>query len=175
MTEHGTKLSELTLDELTERLADETDGKAVKRLVAAREYLDGQSPAEIEAKYGWPEQTVYTWLNRLEEAGLDEGLYDDPPPGRPAELTDDQFGTFRSAVKQPPDDAGFDAPAWTSALAQEFLRREFDVEFSRRHVRRLLKRAGLSWQTPRPQPPTADAEERETFRTDLKKTDSQNS
>ena len=174
MTEHGTKLSELTLDELTERLADETDGKAVKRLVAAREYLDGQSPAEIEAKYGWPEQTVYTWLNRLEEVGLDEGLYDEPPPGRPAELTDEQFERFRSAVRQPPDDAGFDSPAWTSALAQEFLRREFDVEFSRRHVRRLLKRAGLSWQTPRPQPPTADAGERETFRTDLKKTDSQN-
>lgn len=144
MTGHGTKLSEVTPEEITNRLAEETNGKAVKRLVAAREYLNGHSPAEIEAKYGWPEQTVYTWLNRLEESGLEEGLYDEPPPGRPAELTDDQFEIFRSTVEQPPGYAGFDAPAWTSALAREFLCREFDIEYSRRHVRRLLKRAGFS-------------------------------
>mgnify|MGYP000206366959 CR=1 FL=1 len=147
MTKHGDKLSDLTIDDVTERLQEESDGKAIKRLVAARDYLAGNSPADISDKYGWPEQTIYSWLDRLEALKIDEALYDDSPPGRPGALTDDAFEQFKHAVSNPPIDAGYDASAWSSALAQEFLRDEFDQEFSRRHVRRLLKRAGLSWQT----------------------------
>jgi transposase len=171
MTKHGDKLSDLTIEEVTERLNDESDGKAIKRLVAAREYLDGNSPADISDKFGWPEQTIYSWFDRFESKEIDEALYDESPPGRPGELTEEEFGRFKEAVSNPPEEVDFDAPAWSSALAQEFLREEFDQDFSRRHVRRLLKRAGLSWQTPRPQPPTADEEERKEFRKDIKKTD----
>jgi transposase len=172
MTDHGEKLSGISSEEVVDRLQDESDSKAIKRLVAAREYLDGHSPASISEKFGWPEQTVYSWLDRLESSGLEGGLYDDPPPGRPSALDEDEFKQFRSAVQHSPENVGIDAPAWSTALAQQYLRNEFDHEFSRRHVRRLLKRAGLSWQTPRPQPPTADDEERSEFREDLKKTDS---
>lgn len=171
MTDHGGKLANLTKNEVVERLDDESDGKAVKRLVAAREYLDGQSPAQISKKYGWPEQTIYSWFDRLESGSLDDALHDESPPGRPATLSDEEFAEFRTAVRNPPEEAGFDEPTWSTALAQEFLRDEFDHEFSRRHVRRLLKKAGLTWQTPRPQPPTADEDERAVFREDLKKTD----
>jgi len=171
MTEHGGKLSHLTVEEVTERLNNESDGKAVKRLVAAREYLGGVSPAKISEKFGWPEQTVYSWLDRFESMGFDEALRDDPPPGRPSSLTEEEFRKFKHAVSDSPKEAGFDASVWSSSLAQEFLRTEFGQDFSRRHVRRLLKQAGLSWQTPRPKPPTADENERREFRVDLKKTD----
>jgi hypothetical protein len=43
------------------------------------------------------------------------------------------------------------------------------VEYTLRHIRRIMHEAGVSWQTPRPQPPTADEEEREAARKDLKK------
>jgi len=171
VTGHGEKLSSITVDDVTERLTDTADGKAVKRLVAAREYLEGNSPAQISAKYGWPEQTIYSWLDRLEERGLDDGVTDESPPGRPSALSDEQRERFQDAVQNPPEDVGIDAPAWSTALAQEYLREEFDLEFTRRHVRRLLHDAGLSWQTPRPQPPTADEDERAEFREDIKKTD----
>lgn len=164
-------MSNVNPEEVVERLQDESDSKAIKRLVAVREYLDGESPAAISEKFGWPEQAIYSWLDRLESRGLDDGLYDEPPPGRPSELDDDEFERFRSTLHMPPEDVGLDAPAWSTALAQHYLRKEFGAEFSRRHVRRLLNRAGLSWQTPRPQPPTADDEEREEFEKDLKKTD----
>lgn len=171
MTKHGEKLPHLTVDEVTERLQEESDGKAIKRLVAAREYLEGSSPAEISQKFGWPEQTIYSWFDRLEFDEIDTALHDDSPPGRPSELSEEEFERFVETVSNSPKDADFDAPAWSTALAQEYLRQEFDQEYTRRHVRRLLKRAGLSWQTPRPQPPTADEEEREEFREDLKKTE----
>lgn len=171
MTKHGDKLSHLSIEEVTERLNEESNSKAIKRLVAARLYLDGESPAEISKTFGWPEQTIYSWLDRLESNEIDEALHDESPPGRPSALTEEELERFKQAVSNPPEAVGFDSPAWSSALAQEFLRNEFDQDFSRRHVRRLLKRAGLSWQTPRPRPPTADEDEREEFREDLKKTE----
>lgn len=138
MTTHGGKLAAYEPADVVERLQTETDGKAVKRLVAAREYLAGHSPAEIADKYGWPEQTVYTWLDRLESRGLDDGVHDEAPPGRPATLSDDEFEALRIAVEKSPGDAGFDAPAWTPTLVREHLSHEFDYDFSRRHARRLL-------------------------------------
>jgi uncharacterized protein YjcR len=65
MTKSGNKISGLAKERVREQLADEADPKAIKRLAAAREYLDGLSPAEIENKYGWNEQTIYGWLNRF--------------------------------------------------------------------------------------------------------------
>lgn len=144
MTDHGDKLPELTTEEVTERLCQEIDGKAVKRLVAAREYLDGQSPAEISRKYGWPEQTIYSWFDRLESQDLDDALHDDSPPGRPATLSEAEFDQFRTAVNNPPDVVGFDEQDWSPSLARQFIRDEFGYTFSRRHVRRLLKDPDLA-------------------------------
>ena len=53
-----------------QRLAGETDPKAIKRLVVALEYNDRLSPAQVENKTDWPEETIYSWLNRFEERGL---------------------------------------------------------------------------------------------------------
>jgi len=53
MTEWGGKIPDLTVEELQSKLADtEDDGKAVKRLMAAIAYKQGQSPADIEETFG---------------------------------------------------------------------------------------------------------------------------
>lgn len=44
-TGHGEKLLNLTPEEVSKRLNNGSDGKAVKPFVAAREYRDGQSTA----------------------------------------------------------------------------------------------------------------------------------
>ena len=46
MTKHGNKIPGLTKERVREQLADESDPKAIKRLTAARKYLDGLSPEE---------------------------------------------------------------------------------------------------------------------------------
>lgn len=169
MTKHGNKISDVTVDQVRDQLAEETDPKAIKRLTAAREYLDGLSPAKIEGKYGWHEQTIYGWLTRFEERGFQDALYDDKPPGQDPELTDEQFQQFAETLHDPPEEAGYDAPAWTSALAQQYLLEEFDVGYSRRHVQRLMKRAEVSWKKPRPEPSSADEEELEEYDEDVEK------
>lgn len=138
MTGRGGKLPNVAPEEVTDLLARTRDGKAVKRLLVAREYLDGRSPADIEERWGIPAQTCYEWLDRFEERGLEGALEDDTPPGRSARLGGDERTRFEAAIERPPVEAGFDAPFWTTSLAREFLREEFDVEYSPRHVRRLL-------------------------------------
>jgi hypothetical protein len=111
MAKEGNKIPDLTKRRVREQLADETDPKAIKRLTAAREYLEGLSPADIEAKYGWDRQTVYNWLNRFEERGFDAALYDKSRPGRPSELSNEQFEQFTAVLHEPPEEIGYDDPA----------------------------------------------------------------
>lgn len=169
MTKEGNKIPDLTKRRVREQLADETDPKAIKRLTAAREYLEGLSPDEIEEKYGWDRQTVYNWLNRFEERGFQAALYDDPRPGRSPELSDDQIEQFAAVLHDPPQEAGYDDPAWSTALAQQYLSEAFDVAFSLRHVRRLMHEAGVSPKRPRPAPASADEKEREEFEETVRK------
>ena len=169
MTKHGNKIPGLTVEQVREQLADETDAKAIKRLTAAREYLDGLSPADIEDKYGWNEQTVYGWLDRFEERGFEAALYDDNRPGQDPELADEQFQEFAEKLQEPPEEVGYDEPAWTSKLAHQYLIEEYDVAYSLRHVQRLMKKAEVSWKKPRPEPSSADEEEREQYDEELKK------
>lgn len=161
MAESGEKIPDITVEQVREQLAEETDPKAIKRLTAAREYLEGDSPAEIEAEYGWHTQTIYKWLDRFEERSFQDALYDDKSPGRPPKLDEEQFQQFTETLDAPPEEAGYEKFTWTPSLAQQYLLEEFGVAYSQRHVRRLLHEAGVSWTTLRLQPAKADEQEHE--------------
>ena len=64
---------------------------------------------------------------------------------------------------------GVDAPAWTTALIQQYLDETYDAEYSIPNCRRLLREAGLTYQKPRRTAAESDADEQETFREELKK------
>lgn len=146
MTGWGEKIPNVTLAELKERLGrTDDDGKAVKRLFTAIAYKQGLSPAEIEETYGVSRKNVYLWLDRIEERGLEDALYDDPKPGRPPKLTDDERTRLAEFLEDSPTTAGFEADAWTPALVQRLIQSRFDVEYTRRHVRRLLDDMGIRW------------------------------
>lgn len=144
MVEWGGKIADVSVDELQARLADEDDGKAVKRLFTAIEYKHGLSPARIEAKYGISKDNVYTWLDRLEERGLDEAIHDDPKPGKEPVLSTEDQERLRAVLRESPSEVGYDARTWDAALLQRYIEDELGVEYSRRHVRRLMKQAELS-------------------------------
>jgi transposase len=138
MTDWGGKIQDVSLARLRERLVEEDDAKATKRLVAAIEYKHGLSPAEIESKYGISQHTVYEWLDRFETRAFDEALYDGRPPGRPAGLSSEQRDRLASVLSNPPREVGFDAQAWTPELVRTYLDERFGVDYSLRHVRRLV-------------------------------------
>lgn len=86
-------------------------------------------------------KNVYQWLDRFENRDLDDGLYDE----------------LETVLTKSPDEAGYDrVQAWSPRFVQHWLKTHFDVEYTQRHVRRLMDDAGLSWRTARPKHYDAD-------------------
>lgn len=163
------KLDNVSVMDL-EAALEEVEGKQeTRRLMVAILYKRGPSAPMIAEWFDMRERTIYDWLDRLEERPIEDAITDDHRSGRPPKLDDTDRETFEDAVNQPPTESGYDHPAWSTALAQRFLREEFDVKYSQRHIQRVLTEAGLSHQTPRPQPPTADDDSRQQFWTSIKR------
>lgn len=168
MTTWGGKLDGVDEEQLRQQLRTETDAKAVKRLTSALLYGQGKSPAEIEELLGFPEQTVYDWLDTVAECDS-TALGDLPRPGQPTRLTDAQWTELTATLAASPSDAGYDDPTWTPALVHEYIAETFDVEYSLAHMYRVMKRAGLSYQTARPRHYKADPAEQRRWRGEFKK------
>jgi transposase len=154
------RLENVPTEELEAALDEATGKRETKRLLVAIIYKRGPSAPMIAEWLDTREQTIYRWFDRLEEEPIRQAVQDRHRSGRPPKLDDADRAAFQAAVNKPPSEAGYDQPAWTTALAQQFLEDEFGVDYSRRHVQRLLKDAGITWQTPRPQPPTAEENDR---------------
>ena len=139
----GEKLDAISQEALQRRLHEATDRTATLRLVVAIEYKDGTPVEKIAAKYDVPRATIYDWLDRFEERGLDDALYDASPPGKKRALTASQQRDLETALRRPPTVRGYEVDGWTTALAQEYVEDRFGISYSRRHVVRLLREAGL--------------------------------
>lgn len=134
------KIEDIDGDELRNYLSDADDPKAVKRLMIALAYYDGVSVSTLSNRYGVPRSTIYHWLNLFEEQSIEEAISDDEQPGRPRKLSDEQVKSLRSALHKQPDELGFDTSEWTPRLIRQFVRDEFDINYSLTHCHRLLNR-----------------------------------
>ena len=168
MTTWGDKLAGIDEEQLRQQLRTESDAKAVKRLTSAVLYKQGNSPAEIERLLGFPEQTVYDWLDTVAERDL-TALGDLPRPGQSTRLTDDQWRKLTATLAASPSEVGYDEPAWSPALVRDYIAETFEVEYSLAHMYRVMKRAGLSYQAARPRHYKADPAEQQRWRGEFKK------
>ncbi|MFC7196893.1 helix-turn-helix domain-containing protein [Halosimplex aquaticum] len=151
------RLENVPVAELEAALDEATGATEATRLVVAIIYKRGPSVPMIAEWLDVREQTIYRWFDRLEAEPIERAVRDRQRPGRPPKLDDGDRAEFRDAVRQTPEAVGYDRPAWTTALARQFLEDAFGAEYSRRHVRRLLKDAGLG-RTERPESETADGD-----------------
>ena len=167
-------LENVSADELRELLEDLDDPDAIKRVMAAIAYkeLDELSQNDAAELFGFSSGWASKWFNRLER--LEDEPYeavvsDAPRSGRPTQLTDSERADFETVLQEPPTDVGLEAPAWTVPLARKYLLETYAVEYSHRHVRRLLEEAGLAWKTARPESDTADERAQAAFQEGFKK------
>lgn len=133
------KLATVSADQLREELAAATDPKAVKRLMIALSYKNGESVDELSDRFGIPASTVYYWLDRFEERSIDEAIADESRPGRPTKLDETQRHDLVSDLNQPPAEFGYSSSDWTPELVRAHLEETYDVTYSLGHVRRLLR------------------------------------
>ena len=134
-----TKLDDVDADALRDALNEVDSAKAVKRLMVALAYKDGVSVAELARRYGVPRSTLYYWLDRFEEFPIGEAIEDEPRPGRPRKLDEDDRRTVAADICDDPSEHGYDADEWTPELVQRHIESAFDTSYSVGHVRRLLR------------------------------------
>lgn len=153
-------LDAISVEDL-QRALDEVQGKKpTQRLLAAIAYKNGVTQTELAEWYGVQRRTIYSWLKRLEGESLERAVTDADRSGRPRKLTSEQQETLEESLHRSPADVGYDAESWTPALVRRFVRKRFDTEYSIPSCRRLMKEAGMSYETSRQSTDGADAETR---------------
>ncbi len=169
------RLENVSADELREYLDEVEQKRPALRLVVGINYKEGVTQSDLAEWYGVSRTTIHNWLNRLERLEtepFEDVIFDADRPGRPSKLTADEWDELVEILEEPPEQVGIDAPHWSPRLVQIFLQEEFDVTYSRRHIRELLHRAGLTWKTARPEYASGDERAREAFKEGFKKTES---
>jgi len=164
-------LDKIALDELHDALEAVEGKRPTQRLLAGIAYKNGVTQNELAEWNDTGRRTIYNWLMRLDtDESLTEAVTDDQRSGRNRKLSKNKLDKFRQTVQEPPKEAGYDEPAWTTKLVRHHLKETYDVEYSIPSCRRLLKEAGLSYQQPRPETAEVDLDDREEFDETIKKT-----
>lgn len=158
-----TKLENVSIEELQAVLDEVETKQETERLMIAILYKRGPSVPKIAEWFDLRPDTIYSWFDRFEKRPIKDAITDDKRSGRTRKLDEEALEQFESAVNQPPEESGYDQPAWSTRLAQEYIREVFSVEYSQRHVQRLLKEAGLRYLPPRSQPPTTEEDGGQQF------------
>jgi len=158
-------LPKTPLEELENLYAYEKRAKPKIRLLCAIHRKKGASIDEIAAITNQNRRTVHAILHRFQERGVN-GKDAIKQTGRPAFLTLEQR---RILVKQlergPPRNR---TGLWSTKEVQEYIKKQYGVEYTSVHVWELLKALGFTLQRPRPRHhKEASPEEIERFKKKL--------
>lgn len=131
------KLDDVPAAALRDALDDASGAKAATRLLLALAYKDGVGVETLSERYGVPESTIYSWLDRFESDSIEAAITDADRPGRPSKLSATQRREVAEWLRSSPREYGFDAAEWTPALLRDRIATEFGVTYSLGHLRRL--------------------------------------
>lgn len=166
------RLDHITNEDLWE-LLDEIEGRTeTQRVLTAIAYKQGDPTSRLAKRHNVSQQTIRNWLSRFEDRPLHDAPFDEHRTGRPRKLTAEEQQQLFAELQDSPQEAGFEQQAWFPRLVYHHLQSEYGVEYSLRHIRRLMGEAGLSWRTARPHHYEGDPEQAAEFQKTVKKTDS---
>ena len=93
---------------------------------------DGVRIDEIADKVGMNRKSVMLCINKYQDGGVDNALFDAPGRGRNAEITDDEKAWIINIACQKPVDLGYAAETWTRALLTKHINK---IAESAGHIR----------------------------------------
>jgi transposase len=118
-----------------------------KRLIAAKMFELGLSPAQIAGVIGVVPQTVRRWRRECNHGGI-EALAMNQHPGRPALLSKADREKLAELLLKTPIECGFEKYLWTTQLVADLIEREFKVKYHHDHVGVILGQMGFTHQKP---------------------------
>ena len=91
--------------------------------------------------------SVQRWRKKVESAGL-AALARKPGSGSDAELSPEQFDELKTILDKGAIAAGYPTARWTSRIVADLIRKQWNVDYCRSNVRRILNDLGYSYQKP---------------------------
>ncbi len=163
--------------------ADPAEERRIRRLAAARHApaswlerariitlsWDGAQVAQIATQLGCHPRTVYRWLHRFNQGGIDD-LGDLPRSGRPRRLSELERGRIIALASSDPPGRLVRQPDGTLAAADEQQPAQWTldalaaaaqaegIQAGRSQVRRILQAEGVRWRTVRSWSTSGDAD-----------------
>jgi transposase len=154
----------VSLQRLQKLYEREDNAKAKLRLLAAIRRKKGGSIDDIAAHLEKPRRTIHGWLQRFEQRRL-KAVHDKKQPGRTPKLTRSQLRRLRRELIRGP--AHVPGRLWTVRLVNEHLRKNYSIDYERKHLTTVLHNLGFSVQKPRQQHYKADLEAQARFKKKL--------
>jgi transposase len=149
--------------DLRSRAAREQDCRAVLRLLAIANALEGMTRAEAARLAGMERQALHDAIQRFNAEGPD-GLHDRPRTGRPEQLSPGQQAALKAHILRGPEPERDGVSAWRLADLCEHVERAYGVSYSQWGLSCLLKRLNLSRQKTRPSHPKGNPAAQAAFK-----------
>jgi transposase len=160
-------LVDISIEYLKEQYKKEKDSKAKLRLLAAILRKEGKDLREISKSIHKPFTTISDWLKRFETDGL-KRIYNLKKSGRPSLLTDEQQKKLKNILEESPEKQKIPFKIWTTQLIQYIIKKTFDVLYTMRSIRIILKKLGFGLKVPRQENARKNKNAVEEFKKKLK-------
>ena len=130
----------IPLEEIQLRIRSiEKDVRTLKRLYFIKYRFQGSSVAEASKNVGVTKKVGYYWQESWNREGL-SGLKPRFAGGRPLRLSEEQKVELRSILEKRDD--------WTTEEVRKMIKEKFNVEYSIKHVRKMLNKKGMHYSKP---------------------------
>ncbi len=149
--------------DLRQRAARERDLRAILRLLAIANALEGMTRAEAARLAGMERQALHDAIQRFNAEGPD-GLHDRPRSGRPEHLTPGQQAALKAHLLRGPQPERDGVSAWRLVDLCDYVERTYGVSYSQWGLSRVLKRLDLSRQKTRPSYPKGNPAAQAAFK-----------
>ncbi len=113
--------------------------KVKKRMKAMKMVADGLSKKEISRRLMLGKNTVYRWVKRANEEGID-GLKDKEGRGRKMKLKENELKELKKIMKKKPSEVGCFGDEWTGKMLGVYIKKEFEVEYKKSNLHEILKK-----------------------------------
>jgi transposase len=161
-------LKQYSIKILEQRFKSETDVNVRERIQMMLHLREGYAQREVSSMLHISVGIVPYWKARFEKEGF-EGLNDKEGRGRKAILDEEQMSMLGSAI-----DAGLlkndnYRRGYKTTDVKEFIDSFFEIPYTARHCRRLLKNMTCSLQVPRPRNKRRNQKDVDAFKEEFKK------
>jgi transposase len=129
-----------------------------RRLRAIEMLQDGETQEGVAEELGVTRNAVYFWWRAYRQQGR-QGLARRPHTGRKPRTDRKVLEKIPALLNKGAESYGFEGDVWTLDRVREVIQSEFGLEYSTRHVGKILAKLGLVWKKPVRRPVERDEAE----------------